>query len=90
MSEALRLAQPQAEYEAQGQGGLNRQIGIAWLATARPALRRLPRRKRVLCHPQHQAATPAKSCLVFRPIRNLELHLADTMAAGGIVFERHR
>jgi hypothetical protein len=38
----------------------------------------------------NRAATPAKACLVFRPVQNLELHLADTVAAGGIVFERHR
>lgn len=30
----------------------------------------------------------AKTSLVFRPVRQLELHLADMMA-GGIVFEGH-
>jgi len=35
------------------------------------------------------AAAPAKAGFVFCPVCCLELHLADTMAAGGIVFERH-
>jgi transposase len=30
-----------------------------------------------------------KASLVFRPIRDLEFHLADTMTAAGVVFERH-
>ena len=33
-SESPRLAQEQAKYEAQGQGGLNRQIGITLLASS--------------------------------------------------------
>jgi hypothetical protein len=37
-----------------------------------------------------QTATPTKACFVFRPVRDLELYLADTMATGGIVFEWHR
>lgn len=30
-----------------------------------------------------------KTSLVFRPIRDLELHLANMMTVAGIVFERH-
>lgn len=87
---ALRLAQPQAEHQSQGQGGLDRQIGIAWLATARCPLRRLPGRQCLQRHPKREDATSPKACLVFWPVRDLELHLADTMAAGGIVLEGHR
>ena len=88
--EAFGLPQPQAEYQSQRQGSLNRQIGIARLATARPPLRRLPGRKCLGRHPKHQAATSAKTSLILCPVRNLELHLANTMAAEDVVFERHR
>ena len=60
------------------------------LATARRALRRLPGRQCLRCHPKRQTSAPTKACLVFRPVRDLELHLANAMAAGGIVLERHR
>jgi hypothetical protein len=87
--QALRLAQPLAKYQARRQGGLDRQIGIARLAATASTLRRLPRRQRLRGDPKCQAAAPAKACLIFRPVRYLELHLADTMAAGSIVLERH-
>jgi hypothetical protein len=40
-------------------------------------------------HPQRPAAASTKTSLVFRPVRYLELDLADMMTAAGVVFERH-
>jgi hypothetical protein len=33
------------------------------------------------------ATTPAKTCRVFPPVCHFELHLANAMAAGGMMFE---
>jgi hypothetical protein len=65
-------------------------ILIARLATTRRSERSNPHGKRLRRQPQGQAATSAEPRLIVRPVRHLEFHLADAMAAGGIVFERHR
>nr|AFV27404.1 hypothetical protein [Vibrio coralliilyticus] len=88
-SQTLRLTQPQAEYQAQHQGRLDRKIGIARLATACCPLRRLPGRQCLWRHPEREAPTLTKARLVFRPVRDFELHLPDMMAAGGIVHKQH-
>jgi hypothetical protein len=36
-----------------------------------------------------QTDTAAKAHFKLRPVRHLELHLADVMAAGGVMFVRH-
>jgi hypothetical protein len=87
--QALRLAQPQAEHQAQRQSSFNRQIGVVRLAAAGRPLRRSPRRQGFRREPERQASSAAKACLIFPPVRYLELHLADAMAAGGIMFEGH-
>lgn len=87
---ALRLPKPQAEYKAQRQRSLNRKIGVARLVAARRPLPRLSGPQCLQRHPKRKTSAPTKACLVFGPVRDLELHLANTMAAGGIVLERHR
>ncbi|MBB2755818.1 UNVERIFIED_ORG: hypothetical protein GGI57_006569 [Rhizobium aethiopicum] len=89
-NKALRLSETQAENQSQRQSSLDRQIGIAWLATACRPLRRPPGRQCLRRDPKRQATAPTKTCLVFRPVRQLKLHLADAMASGGVVFERQR
>jgi len=88
--EAFGLPQPQAEHQPQRQGSLNRQIGIARLTAARRSLRRSPGRQCLGRHPKRQTSAPTKACLVLPPVRDFELHLANTMAAVGVVLERHR
>lgn len=84
------MAQPQAEHQPQRQGSLDCQIGIAGLATACSPLRCLLGRQGLRRHPECQVATPTKTCLMFWPVRHFGLHLANTMAAGGGLFEEHR
>jgi len=86
---AFGLPQSQAEQQAKREGGLDRKIGIAWLPTSRCPLRSAPRRYAFRDYPQRQTAASAKTCLVLRPVCQLELHLADAVTASGIVFERH-
>jgi hypothetical protein len=87
---AFCLAQPQAKHQAQRQGGLDCQIGIAVLATASLTSWSLPRRQGIRCQLQGQAASSAKTRLVLRPVRHPEPRLLNMMEAAGIVFERHR
>jgi hypothetical protein len=86
---ALRLAQPQAEYEPQGQGGLNRQIGITRLASSCLASWRCPTINSLRRHPKGQTATLAQTRIILGPVRHLELHFADVMTASGVMFVWH-
>jgi len=88
--QAFRLAQSQAEHHAECQGGLDRKIGTARLAAPGLTTWGSPTNKRFRRQPQGQAAALAEARLIFRPVRHPEFHLAYTMTAGRIVFDRHR
>jgi hypothetical protein len=64
----LYLAQPQAKNQAQRQGGLDRQIGIAVLAAPGFASWCLPSGQSIRRQPQSQATTPAKSRFILSPV----------------------
>jgi hypothetical protein len=80
------LASPKSEHLTQHQGRLNGQIRIALLATACRSALCGPTRQRFRRQPKGQAATAANSYFVFRPVRHFELHLADVVADGGVMF----
>ena len=80
--QALRLAQPQAEHQAQRSGRSQSPDRNNAAGRRVSCVSALPPRQRLRVHPQRQTTTSAKTRLIFPPVRHLELHLADTMAAG--------
>src|SRR5882757_7416767 len=67
----------------------DRQGRIIWLAAARGARLRPPRRDRLVREPNGQTATPPQCRVVFRPVRDPIARLGDMMTVLGVVFERH-
>ena len=64
-------------------------IRIARLSARGQAGRRPPVAHRFVRHPQRQAASPPKPCVVLPPVPHTEFHLRNMMTAFVVVFVRH-
>ncbi len=83
------LAQRLMEDKPDHDRSFDRGVRVARLTARRHSRRCAPGGNRLLADPQRQTTAPPQAGFVHRPVRHLELHLRDVMAAGVIVLVRH-